>query len=120
MWFMRVVSAYCLLFGILYWIRLIGFYPGKLFRFDLMPVHWQIAASALAVLFPIAAAGLWMLASWAPVIWFLCAAGEIAMYVVFPQYFGERPLIVFSHVAVALLYVALRLVIHLQNRQISQ
>ena len=119
-WFMRIVAAYCLLYGVLYWIRLIGFYPGQLFRFDLMPVHWQIAASALAVLFPFAAAGLWMLASWAPVIWFLCAAGEIAMYVGFPQYFGERWLIVFTHAAVALIYVVLRLVIRLQKRQTPQ
>ncbi|TIX04331.1 MAG: hypothetical protein E5V46_31610, partial [Mesorhizobium sp.] len=42
-WFQRVIAGYCLLFGILYWIRLIGFYPGALWRFDLMPVHWQVA-----------------------------------------------------------------------------
>jgi len=41
-WFQRVIAGYCLLFGILYWIRLIGFYPGPLWRFDLMPVHWQV------------------------------------------------------------------------------
>jgi hypothetical protein len=51
-WFQRVVAGYCLLFGILYWIRLIGFYPGSLWRFDLMPVHWQVAAVMLAVFFP--------------------------------------------------------------------
>jgi len=116
-WFMRVVAAYCLLFGVLYWIRLIGFYPGNLFRFDLMPVHWQIAASALAVLFPFAAAGLWMLAPWAPVIWFLCASAETAMYVGFPQYFGERWPIAFTHAAVALIYIALRLLMHVQKRK---
>ena len=44
-WFQRVISGYCLLFGILYWIKLIGFYPGPLWRFDLMPVHWQVAAA---------------------------------------------------------------------------
>lgn len=116
-WFMRIVAAYCLLFGVLYWIRLIGFYPGTLFRFDLMPVHWQIAASALAVLFPFAAAGLWMLAPWAPVIWFLCASAETAMYVGFPQYFGERWPIAFTHAAVALIYIALRLLKHMQKRK---
>lgn len=116
-WFMRVVAAYCLLFGVLYWIRLIGFYPGNLFRFDLMPVHWQIAASALAVLFPFAAAGLWMLAPWAPVIWFLCASAETAMYVGFSQYFGERWPIALTHAAVALIYVALRLLMHMQKRK---
>ena len=55
-WFQRVIAGYCLLFGILYWIRLIGFYPGALWRFDLMPVHWQVAAVMLAVFFPFAAA----------------------------------------------------------------
>jgi hypothetical protein len=67
-WFQRIVAVYCLLFGVLYWVRLVGFYPGPLWRFDLMPIHWQVAAVTLAVLFPIAAAGLWMLASWGPVI----------------------------------------------------
>ena len=49
-----VIAGYCLLFGILYWIRLIGFYDGPLWRFDLMPVHWQVAAVMLAVFFPFA------------------------------------------------------------------
>ncbi len=34
-----------------------------------MPVHWQVATVTLAVFFPFAAVGLWMLASWGPVIW---------------------------------------------------
>jgi hypothetical protein len=116
-WFQRIIAAYCLLFGILYWIRLIGLYPGALWRFDLMPVHWQIATAMLAVLFPFAAAGLWMLASWGPVIWFICAVAETVMYAGFPQLFGQRLPIVFSHLAVALLYLAFRVVIYLQKRQ---
>ena len=76
-WFQRVIAGYCLMFGVLYWIRLIGFYRGPLWRFDLMPVHWQVAAVVLAVFFPFAAVGLWMLASWGPVIWFICAVTEI-------------------------------------------
>jgi hypothetical protein len=75
-WFHRVIALYCLLFGVLYWVRLIGYYDGALWRFDLMPVHWQVAAVTLAALFPFAAIGLWMLASWGPVIWFICAATE--------------------------------------------
>jgi hypothetical protein len=27
-WFHSVVAGYCLLFGLLYWIRLVGFYDG--------------------------------------------------------------------------------------------
>ncbi len=115
-WFQRVIAAYCLLFGILYWVRLIGFYDAPLWRFDLMPLHWQIAVSLLAVLFPFAAAGLWMLASWGPVIWFLCAATETIMYAGLPKLFGERWQVVLSHAAVALLYVIFRVVIHLQKQ----
>jgi hypothetical protein len=116
-WFHRIVAAYCLLFGMLYWVRLIGFYEGALWRFDLMPIHWQVAAVSLSVLFPVAAIGLWMLASWGPVIWFCCAAAEIAMYAVFPDLFGRRPLIVAWHIGVALLYGLFRLGLHLQRRK---
>jgi hypothetical protein len=118
-WFHRIMAAYCLLFGVLYWIRLIGFYEGPLWRFDLMPVHWQVAAVTLSVMFPFAAVGLWMLASWGPVIWFLCAAAETAMYAGFPEYFGERPLVVASHLAAACLYAAFRLVLYFQSRRPS-
>ncbi len=81
-WFQRMIAGYCLLFGILYWVRLIGVYDGPLWRFDLMPVHWQVAAVTLAVFFPFAAIGLWMLASWGPVIWVICAVTEAVMYFV--------------------------------------
>ncbi len=114
--FLRLVACLCIVQGVLYWIRLIGYYPGDLYRFDLMPVHWQIAASALAVLFPFAAAGLWMLASWGPVIWFLCAAGEIAMYTGFPQYFGDRPSVIFAHAAVAAIYCGFRAALQMRRR----
>ncbi|CAI2935262.1 putative membrane protein [Aminobacter niigataensis] len=119
-WFLRVVAAYCLLFGILYWVRLIGVYDGPLWRFDLMPIHWQIAAVTLSVFFPFAAIGLWMLSSWGPVIWFICAATEIVMYAGFPDLFGSRPLIVVSHIAVAVIYAAFRIVLHLKRRRSAQ
>lgn len=116
-WFHRIIAAYCLLFGVLYWIRLIGIYDGPLWRFDLMPAHWQVAAVTLSVLFPFAAIGLWMLASWGPVIWFICAAAEIVMYAGFPNYFEQRPAVVVSHLAVAALYAVFRLVLYFQNRR---
>ena len=119
-WFQRIVAVYCMLFGVLYWVRLVGFYPGALWRFDLMPTHWEVAAVVLAVLFPFAAAGLWMLASWGPVIWFICAAAETAMYAGFSPLFGERPAILGAHAAVALVYIAFRLVIRWQKRQPQQ
>jgi hypothetical protein len=116
-WFQRVIAGYCLLFGVLYWIRLIGLYDGPLWRFDLMPVHWQVASVTLAVFFPFAAIGLWMLASWGPVIWFICAAAETVMYAGFPELYGDRTSIVVSHLLAALLYAVLRFVIFWQKWQ---
>jgi hypothetical protein len=116
-WFQRLVALYCLLFGIYYWIRLVGFYPGSLWRFDLMPVEWQIAASMLAVLFPFAAIGLWMLSSWGPVIWFICAATETVMYAGLPGRFGRLDPVLVVHLAVALAYIAFRLAVFLQRRR---
>jgi hypothetical protein len=115
-WFQRVIAFYCLLFGLLYWIRLIGLYPGPLWRFDLMPAYWQVATVTLAVSFPFAAIGLWMLSSWGPVIWVICAVTEAIMYGWYPQLFGARELIVVWHVLVALIYLAFRGVIHYQRR----
>ncbi len=119
-WFQRLIAGYCLLIGILYWVRLIGLYDGPLWRFDLMPLHWQVAAVTLAVFFPFAAIGLWMLASWGPVIWAICALTETVMYFGFPDLYGHRLLIVTSDLVVALLYTAFRVLIHMQHRRAAQ
>jgi hypothetical protein len=114
--FLRLVAVYCMAFGLFYWVRLIGVHEGDLWRYDLMPLHWRVAAVALAVLFPIAAGGLWMLASWGPVLWFICAAAETTMYGFFPQLFGHRPAVLATHLCVAAVYAVLRTVIYLQKR----
>lgn len=114
-WYHRLVAAFCLVFGSLYWIRLIGFYEGSLWRFDLMPVHWQMAAIVLAVAYPLAAIGLWMLASWGPVIWFIAAGTEAIMFGVFAELFGRNDAILLSHAVVAVIYAAFRLVMFLRK-----
>ena len=118
-WFHRVIAAYCLLFGVLYWIRLIGFYDGPLWRFDLMPPYWRVTAVVLAAFFPFAGIGLWMMASWGPAIWFICAATESVMYLGFPEVFGQRMLIIASHAFVITLYAAFRIVLYLEKRRLT-
>lgn len=114
-WFHRVIAFYCLLFGLLYWVRLVGYYPGQLWRFDLMPTHWQVACVILAVLYPLAASGLWMVASWGPVIWIICAATETVMYAGFPELYGERAGVVMTHAATILLFAGFRAAIHVEH-----
>lgn len=118
-WFLRAVAAYSLILGLMYWVRLVGFYPGTDWRFDLMPVHWKVASVVLAVLFPFAASGLWMLASWGPVIWFLCAGLEWAMHLCFPELYGARPQVVFAHAGIALVYATFRAAFLIKSRRVA-
>ena len=116
-WFYRLVAASCMLFGLSYWVRLVGYYGVDLWRFDLMPVHWQVASVVLAVLFPFAASGLWMVATWGPVIWFICAAAEAVMYLGLPELFGSRPGLIAVHAATLLVFLWFGVGLHLEARR---
>ncbi|WP_309086094.1 DUF6163 family protein [Chelativorans sp.] len=113
----RAVALTCLVLGTAYWVRLLGFFDGPAWRFDLMPLYWQATAVPLAVLFPFAAVGLWMLASWGPVVWFLCAAMEVVMYGFFPERYGWFVLILVLHASVAVAYTVLRILLALERRR---
>lgn len=89
-----LVNSLCRLFavamfavGIQYWIALIGVEPQE--RFDLMPIWWQTVAPALAVLYPVAGIGLWLLAGWGPAVWILLVLVEAVMHLGFPDLFGS-------------------------------
>jgi hypothetical protein len=116
-WFLRLVSIYCLVAGVGYWAQLSGYYEGMLWRFDLMPWQWKVATVSLAMLYPVASTGLWMMVSWGPVIWFVAALGETLMFTVFSNYFFYRPQIAIVHGCVALLYILFRIVLFVQKRQ---
>lgn len=115
--FMRLVALSCLVAGLQYWGRLIGLSDGGMSRFDLIPSYWQFAASALAVLLPVAAVGLWMQVSWGPVIWVVAAGAEIIMHKGFPLWYGERPLLVIAHVVVISVYIGFRAALFIKRRQ---
>lgn len=115
--FHRLVALACLILGLFYWIRLLGFYPGLAWRFDLMPVHWQVASVILAVIYPFASVGLWLVAPWGAVIWVLCAGAEIAMYGALPDLFGYNYPLIGFHLLVALVYAVLRLLRYRSKRR---
>ncbi len=117
LWFIRLLAIYSIACGLYYWVRLIGVYPGLLWRFDLMPWQWQTAFVGLAILFPVAATGLWLRAAWGPVIWFFAASIEIGIYSYWARMFEYRPEIVAVNVACILLYIVLRGILFWQRRQ---
>src|SRR3546814_2031876 len=78
--FLRIVAVACLWLGLTYWAMLVGYSLGGNGRFDLLSLPWRVAASSLAVLFPVASLGLWLAVSWGPVLWAIAAIGPLAMY----------------------------------------
>ncbi|MBP1850691.1 DUF6163 family protein [Rhizobium halophytocola] len=115
--FLRIVALSCLWFGLTYWGMLVGYSDGGFGRFDLLSLPWRAAATSLAVIFPVAALGLWLASSWGPVIWTIAAGLQLAMFVVWTQTFGDHRIVVISHILVAAVYVTFRAAIWFQGRQ---
>lgn len=115
--FLRLVAISCFCLGLQYWAMLVGYSLAGAGRFDLLSLPWKVAATSLAVLFPVAALGLWLTVSWGPVLWVLAAGGQILMYGMLPETFGANRLIILLHGVVALLYLVFRLVLWLENRR---
>lgn len=115
--FLRLVALSCLWFGLNYWALLIGFSFNGIGRFDLLPLPWRAAGTTLAVVYPVAALGLWLLVSWGPVLWVVAAAVEITMYEVYPSIFGAKPIIALLHGAVAVTFVLFRAALYYQSRK---
>ncbi|MEZ5872626.1 MAG: DUF6163 family protein [Nitratireductor sp.] len=109
--FLRIVAMVLLVYALQYWMRLTGFNPGPENRFDTMSEHWQIAASVLAVLLPVAALGLWGLFSWGIVVWFVAIALEIGIYAGLPDLYGRADLRVVFHVLSISVYLLFRFAI---------
>jgi hypothetical protein len=115
--FLRLVAISCFWFGLQYWAMLVGYSLVGAGRFDLLSLPWKVAATSLAVLFPVASLGLWLTVSWGPVVWVLAAGGQILMYGLLPQTFGSNRLILLMHGAVALVYLVFRLALWLEKRR---
>nr|WP_062011048.1 DUF6163 family protein [Aureimonas sp. AU4] len=113
----RVASLALFTMGILYWTRLVGVFDGDLWRFDTMPVWWKIAAPVLAVLYPVAGVGLWMVASWGVVIWTLVFLIESIMHLGFSHLFGPEALVVGLHAFGLALLLMLRIVSFVEQRR---
>ena len=107
--FLRLVAVACFWFGLQYWAMLVGYSLKGMARFDLLTLPWKVAASSLAVLFPVASLGLWLTVSWGPVLWAIAAISQVSMYIVWPEIFGRNRLVPLMHGLVAALYVVFRL-----------
>jgi hypothetical protein len=112
---LRLVAVACLWFALNIWSDLIGYGSKGILRFDLLSPDMQAASASLAVLYPVAAIGLWLKGSWGPLIWTLAAAVEIARHESFPGIYGTSTQTLLMMAATVALYAALRLTIWLRK-----
>lgn len=113
--FLRFVAASCLYFAFGIWSDLIGYGSGGGLRIDLLDRDMQAAVATLAVLYPVAAIGLWLKGSWGPVVWTVAAAVEIARHESLPGSLSGASPTLLMIVSTALLYVVLRLTLWLKK-----
>lgn len=109
--FLRIVALGCLWYGLQLWGNLIGYSNGGTLRFDLLGTDMKAANATLAVLYPVAAIGLWLRGAWGPVIWTAAATMEVTMHQVFPETFGFDQIKIAAIAITALVYLVLRLAI---------
>ena len=112
---LRMVAAACLYYAFVIWSDLIGYGSQGALRIDLLDTDQQAAAAALAVLYPVAAIGLWLRGSWGPVVWTVAAAVEIARHESLPGTISAATPTLLMIGSTALLYLALRLTLWLRK-----
>jgi hypothetical protein len=112
---LRMVATACLYYAFVIWSDLIGYGSQGALRIDLLDTDQQAAAAALAVLYPVAAIGLWLRGSWGPVAWTVAAAVEIARQESLPGSISAATPTLLMIGTTALLYLALRLTLWLKK-----
>jgi len=113
--FMALLALFCLGMGAFYWIRLIGVFPGDLWRFDLMPWQWRVLCAALAVFYPVAASGLWMGSRWGIILWLAGAVMESVCLTFYAGYFNWNVWIPALHVLFLVCYGVLNVLLLLSQ-----
>jgi hypothetical protein len=107
----RIVAVGCLWYGLKIWGEIIGYSEGGALRFDLLTTDVKAAKATLAVLYPVAAVGLWLRGPWGPVIWGVMAAMELFMHQYHADIFGAEPVKMVAIAVTAVLYLVLRILI---------
>ncbi|MBB5073049.1 hypothetical protein HNQ69_000153 [Bartonella callosciuri] len=114
-YYLRFLALICLGLSIFYWIRLVGIFPSVLWRFDLMPWHWQFVSATLAIVYPIALTGLWMYSLWGVILWCLAAFIEAFAMTIYYADFIYQPLVPLFHGILFLVFITLQIIMMLMS-----
>lgn len=116
-WYLRFIAVLLLGAGIIHWARITGYEPWRGVLFADMPVEWQAATVYFGVLDLVAGIGLWLSASWGPVMWLLRALSQVAMHTVFFETFGRRPYEISFYLLTIAIYLILLLLAERERRR---
>ncbi|WP_246750534.1 DUF6163 family protein [Martelella lutilitoris] len=104
--FKRCVAVFLFVMALSSWAALIGLTEGGAGRFDLVHADVRLVEAVLAVLYPVAAAGLWFGVGWGFVLWVLGAAVQIFAHSAYPHIFGNAPGLSALHILLIGFYVS--------------
>jgi hypothetical protein len=104
--FLRVVGLLFLAAGLARACLVLGINQGGESFATLTPA-WRAGAVALMGLNLFTGVGLWIGATWGPVMWAVAALTETAMYTILSEHFGAHPLRVVAHVLLLSVFVGL-------------
>lgn len=79
-WFLRIMAALTMWSALSYWAALLGIGAADGFRFDTADPQVRTLYASLAVVFPIASLGLWLLTRWGTTIWIIGLVAEIVAF----------------------------------------
>ncbi|WP_345115520.1 DUF6163 family protein [Bartonella jaculi] len=113
-YYLRFLALICLGLGVFYWMRLVGVFPGVLWRFDLMPWQWQFLSITLAIVYPIALIGLWMYSPWGIVLWCIAAFTETLGF--YYSNFIYQPFILSFHGILFVVFMILQIMMFFSSR----
>lgn len=119
-YFLRLLSLFCLALTVGYWIRIIGVFPGNLWRIDLMPRQWQVLTAVLSVVYPIAACGLWMRSGWGIVLWFGAGLAESLAMTVYSADYIWFPAIAVMHGIFLIAFIGFQILLFFEKRRIKR
>lgn len=102
--YLRAVAVLFLAAGLARACLVLGLTPDGDSFATLTPA-WRVGSVTLTCLNLFTGVGLWIGATWGPVMWAVAALTETAMYTIFADHFGSHPLRVVLHVLLLSIYL---------------
>ena len=116
-WYLRFLAILLIGGGIIHWARIVGYVPWRGVLFVDMQVDWQVATVYFGVIDMVAGIGLWLAASWGPVMWLLRLLSQIVMHTLFQSIFGSRPYEISFYLVTIAIYLALTVLSERERRK---